>query len=733
MLRIIFVAAALTADVTPVEKVVTMLRDLQTQVQEEGKAEATTYDKFACFCKAKTDEKTDAITTGATTVSTLQSDLATYQSNRDTLNGQIDTLNTNIDTYNSEFKAATEMRESEKATFDAAFKDMTKAIGALERAIETLKASKSSDVSAYLQTDLATTVQKALLTADAFGIETDKSVLALLVQPTDDGTRGVANQDYEFKSGGIISTLEGLLGTFRTQKSTLESENAQAQSDFDLAAQGKTAQIKAAQVTLAEKEELRSTATKNIAEAQADLTETNAVLNDDRLYLKDLTSKCETKAKEWDQRSAMRSDELSAITQALAVIEGVVATKATETGVGGRDAMGSKGRDENAPSASSFLQVSVRKATQPADAEEDMEREKLVALLVGKAKELKSPALMSLATAAKTDVFAKVKRMIQELIERLLAEEADEADHKGWCDEELAKTTKDRDYRLRDVAKLHAELSDGYAKKDTLELNKKELTHQIGNLTADLATEQQNRNEEKAENEQTVSDAQEGVTAVQQAMDILSHFYGEAAKATVFTQQPADDAMPDAGWKTGEAYTGSQSASTGILGMLDVIMGDFKRTISETQAAEEQAKRDFVEFDRETQVSISTKTSALSNTNTELTATNNQIADNLRDLRTQQNLLDTAVQTWVDLLPQCVADPGMSYAERVEKRNQEIEALRSAYCILDNREVGCDGVPSCARRGEHDALFGPRSPARLRPRRGGPCRTGRPVVRWGRV
>ena len=27
----------------------------------EGKAEAATYDKFACFCKSKTDEKVKAI------------------------------------------------------------------------------------------------------------------------------------------------------------------------------------------------------------------------------------------------------------------------------------------------------------------------------------------------------------------------------------------------------------------------------------------------------------------------------------------------------------------------------------------------------------------------------------------------------------------------------------------------------------------------------------------------
>ena len=39
-----------------------------------------------------------------------------------------------------------------------------------------------------------------------------------------------------------------------------------------------------------------------------------------------------------------------------------------------------------------------------------------------------------------------------------------------------------------------------------------------------------------------------------------------------------------------------------------------------------------------------------------------------------------------------VADPGMSYAERVERRDMEIQALKDAYCILDNKEAGCDGV-----------------------------------------
>merc|ERR1719331_1558404 len=297
-----------------------MIRDLQTQVQEEGTKEATTYDKFACFCKSKTDEKTKAIGEGETAVQELTATLDSLTSKRGTLDENIQNLNEEIAGYEDQLKEASGLRKDEKGTFETNLMDMNKAISSLERAIKTLKASKSL-------VSVKAVVRKSLLLADALdilpkGLQQRKVVTALLAQPD------VPVSDYDFHSGDIISTLEGLLNTFRDNKVTLEDEDAKAQSSYDMAKQAKLDVLKQAQTSLDSDQKERSKTTDDIAVASGDLTETNALLNDDRVYLKDLTAKCETKAKEWDQRSQMRADELAALTQALTVLESTVSSKA---------------------------------------------------------------------------------------------------------------------------------------------------------------------------------------------------------------------------------------------------------------------------------------------------------------------------------------------------------------------------------------------------------------------
>merc|ERR1719265_1790478 len=68
----------------------------------------------------------------------------------------------------------------------------------------------------------------------------------------------------------------------------------------------------------------------DLGSAEEALSTAKAMLTDDETYMRDLTAKCEMKAKEWDQRSQMRADELSALQKALDVMKDRVKVKSDQ-------------------------------------------------------------------------------------------------------------------------------------------------------------------------------------------------------------------------------------------------------------------------------------------------------------------------------------------------------------------------------------------------------------------
>merc|ERR1719272_414385 len=172
--------------------------------------------------------------------------------------------------------------------------------------------------------------------------------------------------------------------------------------------------------------------------------------------------------------------------------------------------------------------------------------------------------------------------MIKDLITKLLEEANEEAAHKGWCDAELMTNEQTRKEKTSAVESLTAEI-------DELQASIAKLTEQIGQLTqavaeldAAVAKATKLREEEKAKNAETVSDAKEAQKAVDQALGVLKDFYEKAGDATALVQQ-----QPTAPEVFDKPYKGMGGASGGVVGMLEVIMSDFERLESDTKAAEQ--------------------------------------------------------------------------------------------------------------------------------------------------
>jgi uncharacterized coiled-coil protein SlyX len=703
--------AAKEAKMAAVAKVVTMLTDLQNQVLAEGEKEAASYNKFSCFCKDTTAEKTSAISTGYDNKAALTATINKLAAKRDDLDAAVAGLLADIKAAEKAMKDAEEKRAAELAVYAKNAEDLSGALVGLEGAIKTLKASKTPSLMQFKE--VANTVRTAALLADALGLDGNavKNTVTMFLQQDPAPENEVPMEDYKFHSDGIIATLEKLLADFQDEKTELDKAEVKAVAAHESFMQDQMDVVKQKTKEMEDAKKMKAKTVEEISSNSQELTVVAATLLDDQEYLKDLSKMCSDKAKTWDQRSKVRALELSTLTQTIGILKSTVSEKTTaktarfnQMAVSlQKAAMMAKDPElmneveaeaeaaENADSPLAFVQAGSKKgflaAAAPHNPAADFSdaRSQVVDLLRKEGVNLKSALLTSLASQISADPFAKVKKLIQELIERLLTEASNEANQKGWCDKAISDAEQKREYAATEINELNSEMATLEAVIDKLTEQLDVLSKEIKELEDKQAEATKLRKEEKAENEATVLEAQEGLKAVNMAMDILDKFYKTMNKEAVelsLVQGPADDA-PEQTFAIGEAYKGAQSESGGIIGMLEVISSDFKRTISETEKAEEQAEDAYLEFMTETGKSLAEKKTAEAQYTKEKHDAEDKFSSAEDNMKAQTEILLTSIKELMELKPACI-DTGMSYAERVARREDEIAALKKALCILQN-------------------------------------------------
>jgi hypothetical protein len=300
-----------------------------------------------------------------------------------------------------------------------------------------------------------------------------------------------------------------------------------------------------------------------------------------------------------------------------------------------------------------------------------------------------------LADQTAEDPLAKVKVLVQELIERLLKEAGEEANHKGWCDKELALASQERNSMADSVKELNGKLSRSEARIEKVSAELEVLNDELDKLGETLSKADEVRRTEKDENAHTIEEAQKGADTVASAIDTLEKFYKTAAKegqsfVQIQTRNSPDEDAPDAGFDS--AYTGEQGAATGVIGMLEVVKSDYERTVALTKQAEEEADAAFKELSTQTEASQAAKNEAHAATEKALGETTEEDEQNRERLTADQGRLNNAITQLLSLHKACF-DNGETAEERKAKREEEISALNQALCILDAHNVG--GADSC--------------------------------------
>merc|ERR1719247_371734 len=310
-------------------------------------------------------------------------------------------------------------------------------------------------------------------------------------------------------------------------------------------------------------------------------------------------------------------------------------------------------------------------------------RAKLVSFLSSAAKSTKSKVLSKLLLVATDSPFDKVKKMIKDLIVKLMEESTEETEHKGWCDTEMGSNTQTREDKAEAVSTLTADGEELTAKIAKLSNKIAELSDAIAEIDAAVAEATALRTKEKAKNEGTIEEAKVAQVAVAKALTVLQEFYAKASQATAFTQQ---DPASDAPATFSKPYTGMGGSNTGVVGMLEVIQGDFARLETETATAESQADEEYTKFSDDSSSDKAVKNMDLENKNKDKTTAESDLLSTKKDIEATQVELDAALLYYEKLKPSCV-DAGLSYDERVRMREEEIESLQESLKILGGEDI----------------------------------------------
>merc|ERR1719158_2652817 len=294
-------------EVTPVQKVIQLLQGMLEKGKKERHDEQVQFAAYKQFCDDTSVEKKRAIEEANEHIEVLKADIQKYTADAAKLTKEIAELDEDISIWTGDIKAATNVRDIEKADYDTTHKDYSESIDALERAIAVLKKqSHDRKQASLLQVQSLTSL--SLLPAEA------KSAIDAFVQQDqvseDEGLAVSAPEAnaYEFQSSGVVEMLEKLLDKFIGERTTLEKEEMNSKHAFDMLMQDLNAQI--AQAT---KDRDSKAAAKAKADATGDLKDTTATKDADIKYLADLTATCEQKASDFESRQQLRAEEIEAI------------------------------------------------------------------------------------------------------------------------------------------------------------------------------------------------------------------------------------------------------------------------------------------------------------------------------------------------------------------------------------------------------------------------------------
>merc|ERR1719299_62125 len=267
------------------------------------------FDKFMCYCDGNTEGMSKAVEEAGQKITELKSKLEAEKAEKATLDQELVQHKLDREAAKADLEQATSIREKEHADFVEATGDQKENLAAMTGAVDALAKGMGS----FLQAPRSPRLERVLRSSSAVDDYQRNEFLALLQGKNPFG-------DYSSQSGEIVGMLKAMKDEMDKDLNGAIGAEEQAQTGFEELSAAKTSEIQANSEAIESKTVRSGELAVSVTTTADDIEDTTAEMKETEAFVANLASTCATKKKEWAERCAMRAEEISAISEAIKIL-----------------------------------------------------------------------------------------------------------------------------------------------------------------------------------------------------------------------------------------------------------------------------------------------------------------------------------------------------------------------------------------------------------------------------
>jgi len=622
-----------------------------------------------CYCKTSGGALQQSISQADTKVPQLASDIKEAEAKNAQLKEDLKQHQVDRSAAKQAVADATALRGKEAAAYASEAAEAKANIAAINGAVKALEKGMAGG---FLQTHSASVLRQLAQKQDLD--EEDRQTLNAFLQ---------GSSEYAPSSGQITGILKTMGDEMSTAFAEAKAAEHAAITSFNDLVAAKTKEINALTHSIEVKMQRTGELAVQIVQMKNDLTDTQEALLEDQAFLKDMEKNCATKSAEWEGIVANRAAETQALAETIKVLNDDDALELFK---------------KTLP-ASSFVQVSDNSAS----------REQVLSLLRNSGR----PQLdfIAMAIKGKKIGFDKVIKMIDEMVVTLKKEQDDDNHKKEYCAKQFDLADDKKKGLEQSVADLETRIEESKDGVASLKSEIANLEEGIKALDKSVASATEQRKEEHEDFTELMASDSAAKDLLGFAKNRLNKFYNPALYKAPPTRELTDEdratlaaggtlapegaVLAQVHSHNGEApppppeapapYKKKGQESNGVIAMIDLIVKDLDKEMTEAQTNEKDAQGDYEQMMKDSASKRAEDSKSLTQKSSTLADLESSLQTSIEDKTATEKELGATVQYISSLHAEC--DWLLQYFDvRKEARDSEIDALGKAKAVLSGAD-----------------------------------------------